>query len=109
MNKMYETVIRPFVYDWTKKMFGPKTSEIGQNVEAQNEKGCGDDYDNYYRFFSCRESSWKGETETIECLKKVMSKVSEYVYLGLCREFVFRALMANTALSKGFSFSCLAN
>jgi hypothetical protein len=69
------------VYDWTKKMFGPKTSEIGQNVEAQNEKGCGDDYDNYYRFFTCRESSWKGENETIECLKKVMSKVSEYVYL----------------------------
>jgi len=81
MSKMYETVIKPFMYDWTKKMFGPTTSEIGQNVKVQNEKGCGDDYDNYYRFFTCRESSWKGETETIECLKKVMSKVSEYVYL----------------------------
>jgi len=77
---MYETVIKPFMYDWTKKMFGPKTSEIGQNIEAANEKGCGNDYDCYHRFFS-GDTTWKGETETIECLKKVMEKVSEYVYL----------------------------
>lgn len=76
---MYRTVIKPFMYDWAKKTFGPSTSEIGVNDE--NEKGCGNDYDDYHKFFKHGETTWKGENETIECLKKIMVKVPTYNYL----------------------------
>jgi len=65
--------IKRFMYDWARP--------IMSDAVNGNEKACGDDYDNYHRFFNRGNTTWKGEQETIECLKKIMKKVEKYVYL----------------------------
>lgn len=74
--------IKRCAYDWSKKLFGPETSEVGINNDTnKNSKGCGEEYDDFHSFFKKGQTTWGGENETIECLKKIMEKVSEYVYL----------------------------
>jgi hypothetical protein len=72
--------IKRALYNWSR----PEMSENSSNVD--NNKSCGtDDITNdYYKYFvnsfSVKDSSWKGEKQTLDCLEKIMKTVDKHAF-----------------------------
>ena len=75
MSSVLSQFIR-YVHTWTK----PDSTTVG--TDASNNKSSGEDKDDIYRFFTRMTSgSWRGEEQTLNCLRKIMSKVEKYPYI----------------------------
>lgn len=71
--------IKRYVHQWT----APEKISVGNNTSSPNNKSSGNDMDEIDEYFyrPSLESSWKGEKQTIECLRKIIKKIEKYCYL----------------------------
>jgi hypothetical protein len=78
MSSILSQLIR-YVHDWTK----PNSTTVGTATDTPNNKSCGDDKDEIYKCFTriTVDGSWKGEEQTLNCLRKIMNKVEDYPYM----------------------------
>lgn len=78
MSSILLQLIR-YVHDWSK----PDSTTVGTGTDSTNNKSCGDDKDEIHKCFTriTVDGSWKGEEQTLNCLRKIMTKVEEYPYI----------------------------
>ena len=72
------TSVKRYVYNWSR----PDTSDNYTIMSPRNDKCVGNERDKYETVFSSiNEKSWKGDRQTLNCLRKIMEIIEKYVFI----------------------------